>query len=96
MNIQVPPNLNSQTYMLHISSGVNDLGGVSPITIDYVNPESPWPQIDLMEKEISEFGFHLRERLPVYPDFLNKKFLNEDIYNKAVSFVDHTGYVTEN
>lgn len=96
MNIQVPPNLNSQTYMLHISSGVNDLGGVSPITIDYVNPESPWPQIDLMEKEISEFGFHLRERLPVYPDFLNKKYLNEDIYNKAVSFVDHTGYVTEN
>ena len=59
MNIQVPPNLNSKTYMLHICSGVNDLGGVSPITIDYVNPECPWPQIDLMTKDISEFGFNL-------------------------------------
>ena len=96
MNIQVPPNLNSKTYMLHICSGVNDLGGVSPITIDYVNPECPWPQIDLMTKDISEFGFNLRERLPVYPDFLNRKFLNEDIYNKAISFVDDSGYVAEN
>ena len=49
-----------------------------------------------MTKDISEFGFNLRERLPVYPDFLNRKFLNEDIYNKAISFVDDSGYVAEN
>lgn len=96
MNIQVPPNLNSTTYMLHVFAGVNDLGGVSPLTIDYVNPESPWPQIDIMQKNISEFGFHLRERLPVYPNFLNKKFLNDNIYNKAIDFIDDTGYVREN
>ena len=56
VNIQVPPNLNAKTYTLHIFSGVNDLGGVSPLTtIDYVNPESPWPQLDIMKKNISEF-----------------------------------------
>ena len=96
MNIQVPPNLNSKTYMLHVLAGVNDLGGVSPLTIDYVNPESPWPQIDMMKKNIVEFGFNLRERLPVYPDFLDRKFLNDNIYNKAIGFVDDTGYITEN
>ena len=96
MNIQVPPNLNSKTYMLHVLAGVNDLGGVSPLTIDYVNPESPWPQIDMMKKNIVEFGFNLRERLPVYPNFLDRKFLNDNIYNKAIGFVDDTGYIAEN
>ena len=70
MNIQVPPNLNSKTYMLHICSGVNDLGGVSPITIDYVNPECPWPQIDLMTKDISEFKDRRLEE--VCPTTFNK------------------------
>lgn len=95
VNIQVPPNLNAKTYTLHIFSGVNDLGGVSPLTIDYVNPESPWPQLDIMKKNISEFGFHLRERLPVYPEYLDKRFLTDNIYSKALKFVDETGYVKE-
>lgn len=96
VNIQVPPNLNAKTYTLHIFSGVNDLGGVSPLTIDYVNPESPWPQLDIMKKNISEFGFSLRERLPVYPEYLDKKFLTDRIYNKALKFVDETGYIKDN
>ncbi|MBT3475730.1 7,8-didemethyl-8-hydroxy-5-deazariboflavin synthase CofG [bacterium] len=95
VNIQVPPNLNAKTYTLHIFSGVNDLGGVSPLTIDYVNPESPWPQLDIMKKNISEFGFTLRERLPVYPEYLDKRFLTDNIYNKALKFVDETGYIKE-
>tara|TARA_B100001996_G_scaffold373776_1_gene351614 strand:- start:349 stop:1608 length:1260 start_codon:yes stop_codon:yes gene_type:complete len=95
VNIQVPPNLNAKTYTLHIFSGVNDLGGVSPLTIDYVNPESPWPQLDMMKKNIFEFGFTLRERLPVYPEYLDKRFLTDNIYNKALQFVDETGYVKE-
>ena len=49
-----------------------------------------------MKKNIVEFGFNLRERLPVYPDFLDKKFLNDNIYNKAIDFVDDTGYIAEN
>ena len=72
------------------------MGGVSPLTIDYVNPESPWPQLDIMKKNISEFGFSLRERLPVYPEYLDKKFLTDRIYNKALKFVDETGYIKDN
>ena len=95
VNIQVPPNLNSKSYMLHVFSGVNDLGGVSPITIDYVNPESPWPQIDLMQDTILEFGFNLRERLPVYPEYLSQNYIEKHIYEKALNFVDDTGFVRE-
>ena len=77
-------------------SGVNDLGGVSPITIDYVNPESPWPQIDLMKTTISEFGFNLRERLPVYPEYLSSEYIeNHHIYERAKKFIDNSGFVTE-
>ena len=96
VNIQVPPNLNSKTYMLHVFSGVNDLGGVSPITIDYVNPESPWPQIDLMKNTISEFGFHLRERLPVYPEYLSSNYIEDHILWRAKKFIDKTGFVADN
>ncbi len=95
VNIQVPPNLNSKTYMLHVFSGVNNLGGVSPITIDYVNPESPWPQIDLMKTTISEFGFNLRERLPVYPEYLSSEYIENHIYERAKKFIDNSGFVTE-
>jgi len=96
VNIQVPPNLNSKTYMLHVFSGVNDLGGVSPITIDYVNPESPWPQIDLMKNTISEFGFNLRERLPVYPEYLSADYIEDHILGRAKKFIDKTGFVADN
>ena len=81
--------------MLHVFSGVNDLGGVSPITIDYVNPESPWPQIDLMKTTISEFGFNLRERLPVYPEYLSSEYIENHIYERAKKFIDNSGFVTE-
>ena len=48
-----------------------------------------------MKKNISEFGFALRERLPVYPEYLDKRFLTDNIYNKALKFVDETGYIKE-
>ena len=96
VSIQVPPNLNSKSYMLHVFSGVSDLGGVSPLTIDFVNPESPWPQIDIVKKTLTEFGFTLRERLPVYPGYLKSEFIEDHIYQRAIKFVDETGFVAEN
>lgn len=96
VSIQVPPNLNSKSYMLHVFSGVSDLGGVSPLTIDFVNPESPWPQIEIMKKTLNEFGFTLRERLPVYPAYLKSEFIEDHIYQRAIKFVDETGFVAEN
>jgi len=93
MNIQIPPNLNPETYPLFMYAGVNDLGGVSPITIDFVNPESPWPELKRMESLVKDAGFTLRERLPVYPEFIDGEFINEGLLGKVKGFVDERGYV---
>jgi 7,8-didemethyl-8-hydroxy-5-deazariboflavin synthase CofG subunit len=93
MNIQIPPNLNSKTFPLFILAGANDLGGVSPITIDYVNPEAPWPQVDRMEKMLGELGFTLKERLPIYPEFIGEEFLSNKVLERVKGFVDSSGYV---
>ncbi|MGQ0794106.1 MAG: 7,8-didemethyl-8-hydroxy-5-deazariboflavin synthase CofG [Deltaproteobacteria bacterium] len=96
MNIQIPPNLNLKTYPVFIFAGANDLGGVSPLTIDYVNPECPWPQLERMEKVVSELGFGLRERLPVYPEFIGEEFLSRNVLERVGDFVDDTGFVMTN
>jgi 7,8-didemethyl-8-hydroxy-5-deazariboflavin synthase CofG subunit len=93
MNIQIPPNLNSKTFPLFIFAGANDLGGVSPITIDYVNPEAPWPQVEKMERVLGELGFTLKERLPIYPEFIGEEFLSKKVLERARGFVDSLGYV---
>lgn len=93
MNIQIPPNLNNETFSSFVFAGINDLGGVSPITIDYVNPEAPWPQVERMEQEVSSLGFELRERLPVYPEFINEEFLNKDMLEKVENHIDKDGFV---
>ncbi|MEW6144799.1 MAG: 7,8-didemethyl-8-hydroxy-5-deazariboflavin synthase CofG [Thermodesulfobacteriota bacterium] len=93
MNIQIPPNLNPDTYPLFVDAGVNDLGGVSPITIDYVNPEAPWPKLDMMKNVVEEMGFTLRERLPVYPEFIDDKYIDDDLLKLVRGAVDEQGYV---
>lgn len=93
MNIQVPPNLNSRTFSLFVLAGANDLGGVSPMTIDYVNPEAPWPQVERMERSLGELGFTLKERLPIYPEFIGEEFLSNNVLERVKGFVDSFGYV---
>ncbi len=93
MNIQIPPNLNPETYPLFIFGGINDLGGVSPLTIDYVNPEAPWPQVIDMRNLCDDIGFKLEERLPVYPEFINEEFISKALLERIHSFVDKSGYV---
>ena len=66
---------------------------MSPITIDYVNPEAPWPQIDRMEDMCRENGFELKERLPVYPEFINDKYIVSELINIVNKFVDNSGFV---
>ena len=95
MNIQVPPNLNLETYPYFTLAGINDLGGVSPLTIDYVNPEAPWPQLDKMQQMCEENGFELKERLPVYPEFINDKYINKELLHVVSNFVDDTGFVAQ-
>jgi len=69
MNIQAPPNL-TQDYGRLLDAGINDWGGVSPVTRDFVNPEAPWPHLDDLRRIAEARGFRLRQRLPVYPEFI--------------------------
>jgi 7,8-didemethyl-8-hydroxy-5-deazariboflavin synthase CofG subunit len=70
LNIQAPPNLNAPYYEELLDAGINDWGGVSPLTPDYINPEKPWPHLEELRLRTEAKGFQLRQRLPVYPEFL--------------------------
>ncbi|MEU3314120.1 bifunctional FO biosynthesis protein CofGH [Streptomyces sp. NPDC006662] len=70
--LQAPPNLVDGEYARLIGAGIDDWGGVSPLTPDHVNPERPWPQIDLLAEQSAATGFELRERLCVYPEFVRR------------------------
>ncbi|WP_274915167.1 bifunctional FO biosynthesis protein CofGH [Streptomyces sp. WZ-12] len=70
--LQAPPNLVDDEYGRLIGAGIDDWGGVSPLTVDHVNPERPWPQIDELAERSAAAGFELRERLAVYPEFVQR------------------------
>lgn len=96
MNIQVPPNLNPDIFGRYISAGINDWGGISPVTIDHVNPEFPWPSIGLVRKMSESNGRKLKARLPVYPEFLKGGFITSERLQKYASLVaDSSGLVKE-
>ena len=95
VNLQVPPNLSARDYPTYLSAGINDWGGVSPLTIDFVNPEAPWPVLADLERRTREQGFELRPRLPVYPEYFSGagKWLPDPLRAKALSLADGEGYV---
>ena len=70
MNIQAPPNLSAPYYEELLDAGINDWGGISPLTPDFINPEKPWPHLEQLRLRTENRGFKLRQRLPVYPEFL--------------------------
>jgi 7,8-didemethyl-8-hydroxy-5-deazariboflavin synthase CofG subunit len=70
VNIQAPPNLSAPYYEELIDAGINDWGGISPLTPDYINPEKPWPHLEQLRLRTEAKGCELRQRLPVYPEFL--------------------------
>jgi len=70
MNLQAPPNLSSPGYDVLLSAGINDWGGVSPLTPDFINPEAPWPHLAELERRTEAAGQQLRHRLCVYPEFV--------------------------
>jgi FO synthase len=71
VNIQAPPNLSAPYYDDLVDAGINDWGGISPLTPDYINPEKPWPHLEQLRLRTEAKGFALRQRLPVYPEFLS-------------------------
>lgn len=70
MNIQAPPNLSAPYYDELLDAGINDWGGISPLTPDFINPEKPWPYLDQLKSKTEAKGQQLRPRLPVYPEFM--------------------------
>ncbi|MGI0061906.1 MAG: 7,8-didemethyl-8-hydroxy-5-deazariboflavin synthase CofG, partial [Nitrosotalea sp.] len=92
MNIQIPPNLSPESYSSFLSAGINDWGGISPITQDYVNPEFPWPKIQDIDASCSDAGFHLRARFPVYPEFFH--MVNQDLVSKMSEISDSENLVS--
>lgn len=80
VSVQAPPNLNPSATRLLIDAGINDFGGISPVTPDYINPIHPWPHLVDLEAECREAGFELRPRLPIYPDYVERTgYLTPDL-----------------
>lgn len=73
MNIQAPPNLAAGLLERLLHSGLNDWGGVSPVTVDFINPEAPWPALTELRSRTESAGQKLMERLPVYPDWIDQR-----------------------
>lgn len=96
MNIQVPPNLNPDSFGHYIDAGINDWGGISPVTIDHVNPEFPWPSISSVKSATEARGRRFRARLPVYPEFLKGGFITSERLLQHVDLIaDSSGLVRE-
>ena len=72
MNLQAPPNLSPDDHKLLLRAGINDWGGISPVTKDYVNPEAAWPHLEKLAQTCREEGFTLRERLAIYPEYIDR------------------------
>jgi FO synthase len=97
MNLQAPPNLMPSEYGRYLSAGINDWGGVSPVTPDHINPEAAWPKIRELQSVSSSMGHILRERLSVYPDYLHNPhwWLDDNFQNCFVDLVSSDGLIRE-
>ena len=93
MNIQIPPNLSPKSYQSFLSVGINDWGGISPLTPDYVNPEFSWPEIKKIDENSKKAGFDLKCRFPVYPEFFS--FISKELREKMALIEDKEGMVRE-
>ena len=94
ISLQIPPNLASN-IKLFLKSGINDLGGISPKTIDWVNPDHNWPDLIELKNLIEESEQDLIPRLPVYPSYINKDWLSPNIYEKVSNVINENGYPKE-
>jgi len=93
MNIQIPPNLSPKSYQSFLSVGINDWGGISPLTPDFVNPEFAWPKINKVDSDSKDAGFELKCRFPVYPEFVS--FLSKELRDKMAVIENEEGLIKE-
>jgi len=94
MNIQVPPNLSDADFARLPEAGINDWGGVSPLTPDHINPERPWPGLAALRRATERAGLELRERLAVYPEYAARsEFVHDTLRPRVRGLVDGDGLV---
>jgi FO synthase len=94
VNIQAPPNLSAPYYEQLLDAGLNDWGGISPLTPDYINPEKPWPHLEQLKLRTESKGYNLLQRLPVYPEFLPAIINRRDglLSEKVSAAADNQGF----
>src|ERR1700722_4396609 len=93
VNLQAPPNLSAPYYEELLDAGINDWGGVSPLTPDFINPEKPWPHLAQLQSRTESKGYILRQRLPVYPEFLSAITARPGLLSEKVqAAADREGY----
>ncbi|MGH7354773.1 MAG: 7,8-didemethyl-8-hydroxy-5-deazariboflavin synthase CofG [Candidatus Rokuibacteriota bacterium] len=96
VNLQAPPNLSPGAYGRLLEAGLNDWGGISPLTPDHINPERPWPQLVALRAATERHGFGFRERLAIYPEFATRpEFLDERLRARVAALVGPDGLVKE-
>src|SRR2546421_45894 len=93
MNVQAPPNLSYDDFPSLLEVGINDWGGISPVTKDFINPEAAWPQIARLQSETESRGFTLRERLAIYPEFAGREeFLSPRVRDQVGALSGADGF----
>ena len=95
INVQAPPNLSYSDFPRLLDAGINDWGGISPVTKDFINPEAAWPEIARLQAETEARGFVLRERLAIYPEFISEeRFLLPRVRQRIQALADRDGYAS--
>jgi FO synthase len=93
IQVQVPPNLTPGVLEMMLHAGASDWGGVSPVTVDFVNPEAPWPALRELRERTASAGQRLVERLPVHAEYLRRpEFLDPKVRAAALRLANHDGY----
>ncbi|MBP6053109.1 MAG: 5-amino-6-(D-ribitylamino)uracil--L-tyrosine 4-hydroxyphenyl transferase CofH [Pseudomonadales bacterium] len=94
MNIQAPPNLSPGVLARLVEAGINDWGGVSPVTPDFVNPEAPWPHLGQLAAETAGAGKFLQERLTIYPSYVREasRWVDESLHARLLAATDAEGF----
>jgi len=95
VHLQAPPNLAFDEFPRLLDAGIDDWGGVSPVTIDHVNPEAPWPELELLDQATESRGLQLAARLPVYPEFVSGRWLDARVMPHVLRASDAMGLARE-
>ena len=94
-HLQAPPNLSYDDFPRLLDAGIDDWGGVSPVTIDHVNPEAPWPELDRLRSATESRGLELAPRLPVYPEWISGQWIDPGVMPAVLRASDSLGLARE-